>query len=766
MNANENPWVGLLSYQDPYKSKGKEYVFCGRDSAVSSIFSMVDNSILVTIYGKTGIGKTSVLNAGVCPLLRSQGYLPILVRLGTDNFSKNIISRIEEEVVSEGGRIETLFPELKTINDQSVDYLWRYLCTTSFISKEGDPLFPVVILDQLEEIFVVSTEKSTLLLKQLYALIDDNREIPEEEGYSSVTNYRFVISIREDDLFYLEDAIDANYLFGMKQNRYRLAPLKESEAKEIIALGKKYIEVNEFEEISNKLIKHAKDENGQISTNVLSLICSQVFLLSENIITLDILNSVAQNPLESFYDDCLKHISVNTKVFIENNLVENYRRRFVKKEVFENENIIPVADRKTLTEGQYRIVQDVTAGNIKCVELIHDSIARTIFTHKISEQKKVESLVKKRRNRSLLAVGLIFFIIGVFGVFFAMIKTEKYNREKGLGVQQKISINFIEDNNELLINDFWRATISVIGINDSSTFTILNEKINDQYKDSTIYFVTDTAKSIRLLLTFDKAGVFSNIDTIFTIGQLTDQPNIKIPIRKVMPNYIEYSSQVVSDISGVEIGLSNAIVVIRNIVQRTTDNGFFKLDLLDSLTNTDVMYIVKDGFEIIEQNNVVLDKALPNKFVMIVDSDFFSSSNYLGFDSVCRNIDKLLNEKVNWRYGYGKYKQGGYRVRYSDGKTDNIIILAQRNGTELKGVYWYAEEYKKFSAISKPHYAYHLFEGSIEKEGIAEGESANFEITGWDIFNNKQSIRGMITWPGVFSGEIISFSDKRVIGKF
>lgn len=766
MNANNNPWIGLLSYQDPYKTKGKEYVFCGRDAAVSSIFSMIDNSILVTLYGKTGIGKTSVLNAGVCPILRSQGYLPILIRLGTDSFAKTIVSRIEEEVIAESGRIETQYPDIKNINDQSVDYLWKYLCTTSFFSKDGTPLFPVVILDQFEEIFISANEKSTLLLKQINALIDDNKEIPEEDGYSSITNYRFVISIREDDLFYLEDAIDANYLSGMKQNRYRLAPLKESEAVEIIALGKEYFEESEFEEIAKKIIKQAKDENGQISTNILSLVCSQIFIRSENKITLETLNKIAQNPLESFYDDCINHISSNTKNFIEERLVENDRRRFVKKEVFDDENNISPEDRNTLTKGQYRIIQEVTAGNIKCVELIHDSIARTIFMHKISEQEKAKNIKRKKRNQILITIGSLLLLFGILGLIYTIVKTEK----KVSGIQEKqqrFSINFYDEKSDLQIDDIWRATVSTVTIKGNTSHTIDTRKINDQFKDSSIYFVTTPVDSVRISMVFDKLGVYYNIDTTFTFDYLTQNPVIKLPIRKIMPKYTEYSSMVTTNISGVEVGLSNAIVVIRNIVQRTSDNGAFTLALPDSINNTDILYIIKEGFTLLKQSNFVKDSLLPEKFVLNINTDFQTNPNYLVFDSICTSIDSMLDNSKWWTYGYNKYKHGGYLINFTDGHTDRIIILSQRKGKNLKGVYWYASEYNILSKNENKHYAYHIFEGTIDNEnGVNKGESASFEITGYDIFNNKQTITGTITYPGTFAGTIESYIGKEILGSF
>lgn len=76
------------------------------------------------------------------------------------------------------------------------------------------------------------------MLRQIYALLDDNRVIPQLKGFSDRTNFRFIISIREDDLFYLEDCIDFNHLSALKQNRYRLGALNDDEAQEVVMLGK------------------------------------------------------------------------------------------------------------------------------------------------------------------------------------------------------------------------------------------------------------------------------------------------------------------------------------------------------------------------------------------------------------------------------------------------------------------------------------------------------------------------------------------------
>lgn len=417
-----NPWLGLLSYQDPDKSKSL-YRFCGRESATGSLFAMIDNNLLVTLYGKTGIGKTSVLNAGVFPLLRSRNYLPISIRLGkyenaqNVSYAKCIVDEILSEIAAMGGVHQTKFPEYSWDNCLSTEFLWKFFFTSGFRNAKGEDVFPVIALDQLEEIFISNPAEAELLLKQISALIDDNRDVPDINGYSDCANFRFVFSIREDDLFYLEDCIDTNYLHGMKQNRYRLCPLRESEAREVVMLGKEMMEPGTEDEISIRVTSLAKDEYGRISTNLLSLVCSQLYVHSHGSFTINVLNTFSQNPLESFYLDCMSHVSDATREFIESHMVDQDRRKFVSRKDIKNG--ISRDDLIVLTSGEFKILQSITAGNTECVELIHDSIARTIFHMKNdAEERKLTQRLKwrNRRFKVVLCVISICLVSALYGI--------------------------------------------------------------------------------------------------------------------------------------------------------------------------------------------------------------------------------------------------------------------------------------------------------------------------------------------------------------
>ena len=86
-NVDNNPWAGLSSYEDPEKAERegrKPKLFCGRDEESHNVAQLIAGNIFVTLYGKSGTGKTSLLNAGVFPRLRQKRYLPLSIRLSME----------------------------------------------------------------------------------------------------------------------------------------------------------------------------------------------------------------------------------------------------------------------------------------------------------------------------------------------------------------------------------------------------------------------------------------------------------------------------------------------------------------------------------------------------------------------------------------------------------------------------------------------------------------------------------------------------------
>lgn len=67
-------WNMLDSYQEG------QPIF-GRDQESVQLTDSVVENIHTVVYGKSGVGKTSVLQAGVFPRLRECNFFPVVIRL-------------------------------------------------------------------------------------------------------------------------------------------------------------------------------------------------------------------------------------------------------------------------------------------------------------------------------------------------------------------------------------------------------------------------------------------------------------------------------------------------------------------------------------------------------------------------------------------------------------------------------------------------------------------------------------------------------------
>jgi tetratricopeptide (TPR) repeat protein len=72
----EHPWLGLESFREETRA-----YFFGRGEEIDEIHLRLRSHPLLVLYGRSGLGKTSILNAGLVSRLREEGQRPSLIRL-------------------------------------------------------------------------------------------------------------------------------------------------------------------------------------------------------------------------------------------------------------------------------------------------------------------------------------------------------------------------------------------------------------------------------------------------------------------------------------------------------------------------------------------------------------------------------------------------------------------------------------------------------------------------------------------------------------
>lgn len=420
--STHNPWAGLASYEDPEIAEQK-LKFCGRDDDSYDVTKLILGNIFVTLYGKSGIGKTSLLNAGVFPELRDEHCTPLSMRLGMrdekapNSYQSIIINSIQRSM----SRIETIDVIEEQRDENAVDYLWNYFARHRFYDKYDEPTTPVVVFDQFEEVFRTNREEAETLLRQLDYINDKDHTLDnctiDGQTYRYETNFRFVVSIREDDLYRLEDSIDNCYLPALKRCCYRLRSLSEQGARDVILIpGKGLFRDEEQESIVQTILQIARNKEDQsISTNLLSLICNRLFVDYQRRQDMDHINQtlvdnfVKGNPFERFYNEATRGFSNREKNYIEDHFVDSTGRR---NSLPESDFLLHVKNGSRLLEGNTRILQRISTssdGSSFRVELIHDSFCEPLAFLK-------EKRERRNRIKWIAAAAAIFILLlGIIG---------------------------------------------------------------------------------------------------------------------------------------------------------------------------------------------------------------------------------------------------------------------------------------------------------------------------------------------------------------
>ena len=87
---NENPWLGLKTYKEGQ-------ILYGRSEEIRLLSQNIITNVQTIIYGKSGIGKSSILNAGVFPIARHANLFPVDIRLVHNDIP--YIAQIKKRVI-------------------------------------------------------------------------------------------------------------------------------------------------------------------------------------------------------------------------------------------------------------------------------------------------------------------------------------------------------------------------------------------------------------------------------------------------------------------------------------------------------------------------------------------------------------------------------------------------------------------------------------------------------------------------------------------
>ncbi len=438
---------------DSYK---EGQVIYGRDVEIESISESIQYNIQTFLYGKSGIGKTSLIQAGVFPKLRKANLFPVVIRLAFyegESLNSVVKRLVLEEAQTSNPEIGKYPLSYSIIDNSEISELslYDFFAKVQFEDKNKEPFIPVLIFDQFEE--TINNEDNwqrtvDFLKDDLYDLMDNSNVICGES--LPYTNYRVVISMREDYLYCLEDIVDRFAMWELRYNRFRIKALDDDKAAEIIrrTSGTNGIEASKEDKIVNTIIKIVKLNSGtrftEINTALLSLVCSLLYENStDNCIYYADLRNINQY-LQSYYDDICNPIGNKATRYLETHLLTKDGRRssIDEKEALYSNNI----DQKKLDYlVEKRLLRKIRISNTSMrYEYIHDLFAKMVYKRLQEDKSKwyypeLRSLSKKMDESSFVRKFLLTFVYTfcvslhlffgykkVLGVTWGIIPTSNY----------------------------------------------------------------------------------------------------------------------------------------------------------------------------------------------------------------------------------------------------------------------------------------------------------------------------------------------------
>ncbi|HWG53760.1 MAG TPA: hypothetical protein VN677_10740 [Gemmatimonadaceae bacterium] len=430
---DDSPWPGLLAFREANRR-----FFFGRGLELDDLFRRVRRETLTVLYAQSGLGKTSLLQAGLFPRLREEGFLPVPIRLdyGDDE------PRLRADADPPGRQIAQAIAaaiqaqQLTGASDPlAARGPWEYLHDVEFDlpDETGSLLVPVLVFDQLEELFTLASSRrdngrfAARTVELLGDLIENRppraldramREDPSlvDRFAFAHPGYRVLLSLREDYLPHLH-ALRGD-IPSIVLNNVRLTRFDHRQALDVVERpgAARHLVTTEVAQAIVRTVagQDAQSEEiggarAEVDPSLLSLFCRQLNELrlrrDEVAISLELVMSSQESVLHDFYVDSFRDLAApkegGAKAFVEDFLLtqKGYRDRLSVERA--NEILV---DRYHGTPDELnalvdrRLLHVEERGKTPQIELTHDVLA-PIAMHERADRMHAEELRQAEERR-------------------------------------------------------------------------------------------------------------------------------------------------------------------------------------------------------------------------------------------------------------------------------------------------------------------------------------------------------------------------------
>ncbi len=473
---DRHPWLGLASFTE----ETRDY-FYGREEEVAELARRVQRKLLTVLFGQSGLGKTSILRAGLVPRLRGHGYCPVYVRIAYSADAPEPGEQIKR-AIQQTARRSGQWTQVGVA--AAGETLWEFLHHRDDVLQDesGNNLIPLLIFDQFEEIFTLAQTdeagraRAARFIADLADLVENRApqalEAKLEADDSTAErfdfargDYRVLIALREDYLAPLESL--KGKMPSVTQNRLRLAPMTGKQGLEaVMRPGKSLVS----EEVAAAIVRFvaggAEIANAEVEPSLLSLICRELndtrIAQGRSEISLDLLAGSHATILSNFYERALADQPADVRRIIEDELLtdsgfreniaeERLRARFSAAgaapetlAVLVNRRLLRIEER--LDVRRVELTHDVLCGVVKSSrDLRHEREAREATEKMLAEQRERELAARHAlvRARKVATVCIVLAIGAIAAAIFAYWSTQRAKHAEQIAQQSRVQAELL-----------------------------------------------------------------------------------------------------------------------------------------------------------------------------------------------------------------------------------------------------------------------------------------------------------------------------------
>jgi formylglycine-generating enzyme required for sulfatase activity len=431
---DQNPWPGLL----PFGEADWKY-FHGRDFETDLLYRKVERERLTVLFGLSGLGKSSILQAGLFPSLRRENVLPIYIRLDFSPEKPDLTAQVKTAIVREAERSKVEAPK-----PQPKETLWEYFhrSDADFWSERHRIVVPLLVFDQFEEVFTLGArdrsraQATNAFLLELADLVEARPPLqlrarleleppgkrPSEAARFTFERHRYkvLLTLREDFLPDLEALGDK--MGSVAHNRFRLERMNGVAALQAVNQAKHIIAPDVAERVVRFVAAADPNEelvNLEVEPALLSVVCgelnSQRLERREARITERALDGSQNQILSDFYERSIADLSEAVCTFVEEKLLT--RRGFRNLVVYDEATGSPGVTEEDIEElVRRRLVRIEERGRRRLLELSHDLLTGVVTASRDERrrrQKEAEAVRKleERHRKSLQSAAVLFLVL-------------------------------------------------------------------------------------------------------------------------------------------------------------------------------------------------------------------------------------------------------------------------------------------------------------------------------------------------------------------